>query len=92
MDWVGIDLGQARTLQEVRLLPRTDDNGIAVGHLYKLFYFGRNGWVEAGTQRATRQALTFADVPGGALYWLQDVTRGREERIFTYEGGRVVFH
>lgn len=92
MDWVGIDLGQARTLQEVRLLPRTDDNGIAVGHLYKLFYFGHNGWVEAGTQRATGQALTFADVPGGALYWLQDVTRGREERIFTYEGGRVVFH
>ena len=92
MDWVGIDLGQARTLQEVRLLPRTDDNGIAVGHLYKLFYFGRNGWVEVATQRATGQELTFADVPGGALYWLQDVTRGREERIFTYEGGRVVFH
>lgn len=92
MDWVGIDLGQARTLQEVRLLPRTDDNGIAVGHLYKLFYFGRNGWVEVATQRATGQALTFADVPGGALYWLQDVTRGREERIFTYEDGRVVFH
>ena len=92
MDWVGIDLGQARTLQEVRLLPRTDDNGIAVGHLYKLFYFGRNGWVEAATQRATGQELTFADVPGGALYWLQDVTRGREERIFTYEDGRVVFH
>ena len=92
MDWVGIDLGQARTLQEVRLLPRTDDNGIAVGHLYKLFYFGRNGWVEVATQRATGQELTFADVPGGALYWLQDVTRGREERIFTYEGGSVVFH
>lgn len=92
MDWVGIDLGQARVLQEVRLLPRTDDNGIAVGHLYKLFYFGHDGWVELATQRAIGQELTFTNVPAGALYWLQDVTRGREERIFTYEDGRVVFH
>ena len=92
MDWVGMDLGKARTVREVRLLPRTDDNGIAVGHLYRLFYFGRNGWVKAGEQRASGQTLVFEGIPTGALYWLQDVTDGREERIFTYEDGRVVFH
>lgn len=92
MDWVGCDLKEAQNLSEIRLLPRTDDNGISIGHQYRLFYFGKDGWVKVGEQRATQQKLIFNNVPSGALYWLQDITEGHEERIFTYEDGKAVFH
>jgi hypothetical protein len=34
-------------------------------------------------------SLTFHDVPKNALLLLKDRTGGREERIFTYENGKV---
>lgn len=35
--------------------------------------------------------ITFKDVPQGGLYLLRDLTRGKDERIFTYENGEQVW-
>lgn len=50
-----------------------------------------SGWVSLGKQRANGQNIIFDNVPSGALYWLRNLTKGREERIFTYENGCIVF-
>lgn len=35
--------------------------------------------------------IFFKDVPKGALYLLRDLTKGKDERIFTYENGVQVW-
>ena len=41
---------------------------------------------------ALGQDITFHHVPSKALYWLQNLTEGKEERIFTVENDEIVFH
>ena len=45
-----------------------------------------------GVKTATDYTITFDNVPDNALLWLRNLTEGREERIFTYENGRQVWH
>lgn len=92
LGWVGVDLGKPVALKEARYLPRTDYNGIIPGHLYRLLYFDETGWVEVDTKEALGQDITFHHVPSKALYWLQNLTEGKEERIFTVENDEIVFH
>lgn len=89
--WAGIDFGKSLSVGTMKLTPRTDDNGIVPGQTYELFYYDKNGWRSAGRQEAQSDELEFANVPSGALYWLRNLTAGREERIFTYENGRMRF-
>ena len=35
--------------------------------------------------------LEYTEVPSGGLYFLRNLTRGKEERIFTYVDGEQVF-
>lgn len=90
VDYVGLDLGQPRRLTAVEYAPRTDDNGIVPGDTYELFYWD-DQWVSAGKQVADRKQLIYARVPSGTLYWLRNLTKGKEERIFTYENGRQIW-
>jgi hypothetical protein len=90
--WVGIDLGTKQKVKKIRFIPVNDDNNIAPGSDYELFYFEENkGWVSAGRQTAKTFELVFDNVPLGALYLLHNYTAGREERIFTYENGKQVW-
>ncbi|MBP6875632.1 MAG: transglutaminase domain-containing protein [Candidatus Eisenbacteria bacterium] len=60
------------------------------GHAYELFYWdGR--WVLAGAATAASDPLLFEDVPADALYWLVEKGSRKEERIFSYEGGKQVW-
>lgn len=36
--------------------------------------------------------LLYKNIPIGALYWLRDYTRGREERIFEIKNDTVIWH
>lgn len=48
-------------------------------------------WLKIAYKEATVDSLTFESVPANTLYWLKDLTEGKEERIFTYENGQVRF-
>ncbi len=85
--WVGLDMHTPQKVKQVRCIPRSDDNGIRYGDTYELAYWNENGWKALGTQTATKKNLIFDSVPGNALLLLKNLTRGREERIFTYENG-----
>lgn len=90
-DWFGADMGRRVTVSSMRVIPRTDDNGITPGHIYELYYYDTEGWKLSEAKRATADSIVFDKAPAGALYWLRDKTAGREERIFIYEQGRVIW-
>ena len=66
-------------------------NLIKIGDTYQLFYWDINGWVLLETKVASKNSITFDNVPKNALLILRDLTRGKQERIFTYENNKQVF-
>jgi hypothetical protein len=90
--WVGLDFGQKQTISKIRFLPRNDDNNIRNGDEYELFYMDKTGWKSLGRQTGTDAAILVCDnCPTNALFLLRNHTRGKEERIFTYENGKQVW-
>jgi hypothetical protein len=89
--WVGMDFGEPVRIEKIIYLPRSDDNNIRLGDEYELFYWGESRWRSLGKQKAKDLKLKFDHVPDNALLWLRDLTRGAEERIFTYEDGQQVW-
>ena len=89
--WLGIDLGERAEIKMMKYIPRTDGNGITSGHEYELSFYDEEGWKTISTQQATGESIEFNSVPSDALFWLKDNTDGKEERIFTYENGQVIF-
>lgn len=88
--WVGADLGKPMTVSEIGFAPRNDDNAVSPGDIYELFYWD-DGWKSTGMKQAKDYSISFDDVPTDALLWLRDLTRGHEERPFTYEQGEQVW-
>ena len=86
---ITIDFGKPVRVSRIRYLPRNDDNHVTPGHRYRLDYYDRYGVHTAGEQIATTDSVTFSGVPIGALLILHDLTKGREERIFTCDSGEV---
>lgn len=89
--WVAMDLGEPYTVTRLRFCPRSDTNFILIGDTYELCYWQQDHWVSCGTQTARDQWLDYDGVPSGGLYLLHNLTRGSEERIFTYDEGQQVF-
>ncbi len=89
--WVGLDLGKPERIKKIRYLPRNDDNIVVAGQTYELFYFGNKGWVSLGRQTPTKQKLYYDHAPVNALFLLRNLSKGAEERIFTYEDGKQVW-
>ena len=83
--WVGLDFGKPVFIESVRCVPRSDDNAIHFGDTYELKYWGKDGWVSLGIQKAESGVLYCESVPPNALLILHNHTRGTEERIFTWE-------
>ncbi len=86
--WVGLDLGSPKRIVKVRYCPRSDTNFIEVGDTYELFYWQEGDWKSLGRKVAQKQALHYQQVPSGGLYILRNLTKGKEERIFTYKDGK----
>lgn len=91
--WVGLELEKPEIIQKIRYLLFNDDNEIREGDLYELLYFDVNGgFTSLGKQYGNReQTLLFKDIPDNAILWLRDYTRGKEERIFSYENNKQVW-
>lgn len=86
--WVGMDFGKPVKLSRIVYTGRGDGNSIENGDLYELFYYGDGGWVSLGRKRGDGLSLRYDNAPRGALFLLRDLTKGKEERVFTYEDGR----
>lgn len=86
--WVGLSLSSAKPVESMRYLIRNGDNGIRKGQNYELFYADENQWVSLGQKEAPQDNfIEYNNVPQGALYWLRNLTLGKEERIFILRDG-----
>lgn len=83
--WIGLKLSSSEAVGKLRYIPRNDGNCIEVGNTYELMYLSRGKWVSFGKQDARSNSVTFLKVPTDGLYLLRNLTKGHEERIFTYE-------
>lgn len=93
LSWGGLELPTSEHIGKIRFIIRNDDNGIRMNNLYELFYMRDGVWVSAGRKQADEDDyMVFENVPGNALYWLRNLTRGKEERIFTYKEGSQVWY
>ena len=88
--WVGFDLGRSMEIAKAAYCPRTDDNDVAPGDEYELFYWD-DEWVSLGRRMAKGYSLTWDEVPVNVLLWFHDHTNGIEERPFTYENGKQIW-
>lgn len=72
---------------------RNDGNAVIPSCGYTLSIWTDNGWKQIGhtTARADGTA-TFAGVPQGALLLMRCDNGGTENRIFTFENGKQIFH
>lgn len=86
--WVGFCFDQKTQIGKIIFTPRNDDNSIVEGQIYELFYWN-NGWESLGKKCGdTTYVLKYDNVPDNALLLLKNHSKGKEERIFTYENGQ----
>lgn len=87
-----MDFGKPVKLDKIIFTGRGDGNSIEIGDIYELFYWEQYGeWKSLGKQIATDINLVYKNAPTNALFLLKDLTKGQEQRIFTYENGNQVW-
>jgi hypothetical protein len=79
--WMGLDLGEAQSVAEVRYLPHNDGNGIYEDHTYVLFCWKNNSWQSLEQQTAMTSPLYFK-VPTNAVLHFKNITTGNNGRWF----------
>lgn len=89
--WVGLRLKKPVSIGRIKYIPRNDGNSIEIGDKYELMYWDNNCWTSLGIQVAESNILIYKDMPSGGLYILRNLTKGHEERIFTYENGQQIW-
>lgn len=89
--WTGLDLGTSKVIDKIVYTPANRDNYVRSLDEYELSYCTKRGWRTLGQQTAMLDSLVYRGVPKGALLLLQNHTRGNQERIFVYEGGKQVW-
>ena len=89
--WIGMDFGHPISIARILYYPRSDGNSIEPNDEYELFYWEGNEWKRISRKRSQSNWIDFTDVPEGAIYLLRDITKGHEERIFTYDNGNQVW-
>lgn len=89
--WVGLKLKTPKQVTKLRFIPRNDGNCIEVGDKYELVYWKNGNWKVLATVKAKDNVLKLKNMPSNGLYVLKNLTKGHEERIFTYEDGKQVW-
>ena len=91
-NWVGLQLDKPTQVSRIKYIGRNDGNCVEIGDEYELYYWSPDGdWQLLGGQKARNNSLLFTNIPSGGLYILKDITKGVEERIFTYENDKQVW-
>ena len=90
-NWLGLKLKSLKQVAKLRFMPRTDGNCIEIGDKYELRMWTNNGWKVLKNIKASSDELIINNIPSNGLYVLTDKTKGQEQRIFTYEGGKQIW-
>jgi len=82
---VTLRLETPQWVERLRYVVKHADNGILPGDTYRLLKWGANGWEEVWVRQADTNRLDAGPLEVGALYWLCDISRGREELPFVVQ-------
>ncbi|MCM1504587.1 MAG: hypothetical protein NC127_05275 [Muribaculum sp.] len=80
-----------KPLKSVALSARNDDNYVWPDQQYELLYFDKGQWRSCGRRVADEHYVEF-DAPENAVFWLRNLSKGREEQVFIYRDGRQLFN
>ena len=89
--YVGLELEYPMSVKKIKYLARNDMNSIQPGDEYELFFWDNTKFESLGRKVAINTFIEYENVPCGAILWLRDLSRGKEERIFTYENNQQVW-
>ena len=89
--WVGLQLDKPEALTKIRYRSRNDLNNIQKGDLYELLVWNNQNFISLGQQVATDTMLVYKNCPKNAIFWLRNLSGGKEERIFTYENNSQIW-
>ncbi len=82
--WAAIDLGRPVKIGKLMYAPRHRDNFIHAGDEYEIYYFADRRWNLAARMKAEADSLT-CRVPEATLYYVKDLTQGKDQRLFEYD-------
>ena len=88
---VGTDFHVPVCVIGIQIYPRNARNGIEPGNEYQLLYYDNGGWVEHSRTVAAYNFIDADSVPSGTMYWLRNLSAGKEELPFFYSNGKQVF-
>lgn len=87
---IPFDFGEPVEISEIRYAPRNANNWVEQGDRYVLYYYN-NDWVAHDTITAKYNFVEFENVPANTLYWLKDISKGKEELAFVYYKNKQLF-
>ncbi|WP_291529867.1 hypothetical protein [Bacteroides sp. UBA939] len=87
---IGMDFKSPVQITGIRFIPRNANNMIVPGNSYMLLYYDGE-WKEHKILYAEHHFLDFENVPLATLYWLKNLTEGKEELPFFYINGKQYF-
>ena len=89
--WCGMSFDRPVRIAALQLYPRNARNGIEPGNVYQLLYYKDGEWIEHSVKESEYHYIDFDNVPGNTLYWVRNLTSGKDELPFFYIDGRQVF-
>lgn len=86
------DFGKPVQISNIKYCPRSDSNFIIENDVYELCIWKSGDWMPIGKKKANSPIVEFENVPKNSLMLLHNLTKGQEERIFTYENDNQVWY
>jgi len=83
-----VDFGEVVNISEISYLFRGDGNAIQPGDEYQISYWDGRKWKIVKRCKAKNIYINVENAPLGALFYIQDMTRGRENRIFQWDNNK----
>ena len=90
--YIGFDFGKPVSISKIAYIRRGDGNDICPGDSYEIYYWNNFKWNLHSTIKATTVYIDIKNIPYGSLYYIKNISRGIQNRIFIYEGGKISWY
>lgn len=74
-------------LDHISYIRRGDGNAIVPGDTYRVSWWNGTGWTAHCVVDAEDVYVLIKDIPANKLYYIEGLSRGEQNRIFTYSSG-----
>lgn len=85
-----VDLGTPKILDHISFLRRGDGNVVFPGDVYRISYWAEGEWKLFREITANDIYLDIKGMPSDALYYVEDISNGFQNRIFTVDNDNCV--